>query len=212
MKRRLNIKMKSTLTKGKTPKGMAMYPYLKNPETYEGNEIGYTIQLILNEKDTQSFIAILEKELSVAQKAPFFEGKKWARTPHLSYRENNDGDIVFKFKTKHVIKTKNGDEIKRTVPIFDSKGKPIDVTIGNGSIVRLAYTIVPYHKSSTNNGLTLYLDAVQVINLVEYQGTHSTAEAFGFEEEEGYSSDDEQAEVIDDLDDIENNEDDSGDF
>ena len=211
MKRRLNIKMKSTLTKGKTPKGMAMYPYLKNPETYEGNEIGYTIQLILSEKDTKSFIAILEKELSVAQ-AETFKGKKWARTPHLSYRENSDGDIVFKFKTKHVIKTKAGDEIKRTVPIFDSKGKPIDVSIGNGSIVRLAYTIIPYHKSSTNNGLTLYLDAVQVINLVEYQGTHSTAEAFGFEEEEGYSSDDEQAEVIDDLDDIETLEDDSGDF
>lgn len=169
-----------------SPRGEALYPYLKSPEVYEGQEVGYTIQVKFSKEDTDKLIALLEEELESVKNSSEFKGKRWSREPHMGFREDKNGDIVFKFKTKATITTKAGETIKRTVPVFDSKGKPIDVTIGNGSVVRVAFQIVPYWKSSTNNGLSLYLDAVQVIELVEYNGG-ANADAFGFDvEEDGY--------------------------
>lgn len=103
----------------------------------------------------------------------------------MGYREDQNGDIIFKFKTKATITTKAGDTIKKTVPVFDAKGNPVDVPIGNGSIVRVAFQVIPYWKSSTNAGLTLYLDAVQVIKLIEYN-CGGSFDSFGFTEEDGF--------------------------
>lgn len=190
-----------------SPRGEALYPYLKSPEVYEGQEVGYTIQVKFSKEDTDKLIALLEEELESVKNSSEFKGKRWSREPHMGFREDKNGDIVFKFKTKATITTKSGETIKRTVPVFDSKGKPIDVTIGNGSVVRVAFQIVPYWKSSTNNGLSLYLDAVQVIELVEYNGGAS-ADAFGFEVEEGgYVGDSDNASPDEDGVDINSNED-----
>lgn len=167
-----------------SPRGEALWAYLKNPEVYEGQEVGYTIQVKFSKEDTDKMIALLEEELESAKNSTEFKGKKWSRDPRLGFREDANGDIIFKFKTKASITTKTGDVVKRTVPVFDSAGKPIDVSLGNGSVVRVAFQIVPYWKSSTNNGLSLYLDAVQVIKLVEYNGG-GNATAFGFDVEEG---------------------------
>ena len=180
---------KNVFTKITSPRGAALYPFLKTPEVYEGQEVGYTIQAMFSKEDTDRIIEALEKELDKAKKSDSFKGKKWSRDPHMGYRENKDGDIVFKFKTKATVKTRSGEEVKRTVPVFDAKGNSIDVAIGNGSIVRIAFQVVPFHKSSTLNGVTLFLDAVQVIELVEYGGNNNNANAFGFDEEEGYTSD-----------------------
>jgi hypothetical protein len=168
-----------------SPRGEALYPYLKAPEVYEGEEVGYTIQVKFSKEDTDKILGILEEELESAKNSSEFKGKRWSKEPRMGFREDQNGDIVFKFKTKATITTKAGDTVKRTVPVFDAKGKPVDVTIGNGSVVRVAFQIVPYWKSSTNNGLSLYLDAVQVIELVEYKGG-GNASAFGFGEEDGF--------------------------
>ena len=167
-----------------SPRGEALYPYLKAPEVYEGEEVGYTIQVKFSKEDTDKVLAILEEELESAKNSSEFKGKRWSKEPRMGFREDQNGDIVFKFKTKATIKTKAGDIVKRTVPVYDSVGKPVDVAIGNGSVVRVAFQIVPYWKSSTNNGLSLYLDAVQVIELIEYNGG-GNATAFGFDVEEG---------------------------
>ena len=167
-----------------SPRGEALYPYLKAPEVYEGEEVGYTIQVKFSKEDTDKVLAILEEELESAKNSSEFKGKRWSKEPRMGFREDQNGDIIFKFKTKATIKTKAGEVIKRTVPVFDASQKPIDVTLGNGSVVRVAFQIVPYWKSSTNNGLSLYLDAVQVIKLVEYK-SGGNASAFGFGVEEG---------------------------
>lgn len=49
---------------------------------------------------------------------------------------------------------------------------------------RVRFTVNPYHKSAVA-GLTLYLDAVQVIEYKEPGG--ASAEAFGFGKEDGYT-------------------------
>jgi hypothetical protein len=66
--------------------------------------------------------------------------------------------------------------------VFDKYGKeiPKDVLIGNGSKVRVSFTPATYE--GFGGGLTLYLSAVQVLELVEYKGR--SADAYGFDVEQ----------------------------
>lgn len=166
-----------------TPKGTAQYPKLRSPEFFDGAEVGYTIQMAFNKEDTEKLLAKLEEELEAAKNASEFKGKKWTNA-RLGSREDKNGDIVFKFKTKTSYTSKTGEVKQRTIPIFDAKGNPIKGDIGHGSVCRVRFTVSPYHKSSVNCGLTLYLDAVQCIEYKEPGGFN--ASAFGFDKEEGY--------------------------
>lgn len=62
--------------------------------------------------------------------------------------------------------------------IFDKYGKAVadGVLIGNGSKVRVNYS--PNEYTAFGGGVNLYLNAVQVLELVEYKS--QSAEAFGF--------------------------------
>ncbi|PWM76713.1 MAG: hypothetical protein DBY32_11355 [Phascolarctobacterium sp.] len=165
-----------------TPKGVAWYPHLRTPETFEGSEIGYTIKVMFDTETALKFQQHLEAELEKAKAA--FPGKNF-KNPFLGASEDNDGNLMFKFKANTSFKTKAGDIIHRTIPIYDSTGKPLDekADIGTGSVVRVAYSIFPYYKSAQTNGLSLRLEAVQVI---EYKAPYSKdAESYGFGTEEG---------------------------
>lgn len=166
-----------------TPKGIAQYPHLRKAEEYEGSEIGYTIKLLLSAEEAMALQKFLEDELEKAKAD--FPGKRFSSNPNLGCTEDNNGDLVFKFKANTSFKTKTGDTIYRTVPIYDSAGKPFDekADIGSGSIVRVAYSVYPYWKSAKTNGLSLRLEAVQVI---EYKPPYTRdAGSFGFDTEEG---------------------------
>lgn len=174
-------------TTGVTPKGSALFAHVFSPEIYEGKEVGYSIQMKLNKEDTDALIAKIDEELDRAKhEMKLKPGQKWSSEPFLSYREDKDGDIVFKFKTNSEVRFKTGETKKRVVPVYDAHNNIIkDVNIGNGSTVRVAYTIIPYFVSKMINGIKLRLDAVQVIDLVEFGERSATS--FGFSEEEnGY--------------------------
>lgn len=168
-----------------TAKGTALYPHLRTPETYEGAEVGYTVQLQLPKEETDAMIVFLEKALEAAKKMEQFKGKKWSKEPSLGTKETKDGDTVFKFKTKASFE-KDGQVIKKTVPVFDKYGKKLDpaINVGSGSIIQVSYSLNPYHKSATNNGISLYLEAVRVVELKEYE-PGGNAESYGFESEAG---------------------------
>ena len=112
--------------------------------------------------------------------------------PGLSYREDKDGDIVFKAKTNATIKSKTGEIFTKTVPIFDAKGKPIKGDIGHGSIIKLAVSLAPYAVSATNYGIAMYLNGVQVITMKHRGEYGADASSLGFGAEEGYSVDEEE--------------------
>lgn len=63
--------------------------------------------------------------------------------------------------------------------VFDAYGRPIppDKQIGNGSLVRVNYS--PSAYEGFGGGLTLYLNAVQVVKLIERAPASATA--YGFE-------------------------------
>lgn len=180
---------KRDYTVGTTPKGSVLFAHVFTPETYEGKEVGYTIQLKLGEIETKAFMAVIDEELEKAKHSIKLKpGQKWSAEPFLGYKEDKDGDIVFKFKTASTITTKAGETITRTVPVFDAHGKPIreKLNIGNGTIARVAYTLVPYWVSKVVNGIKLRLEAVQIIDLKEFGEREAKGYGFG-DEEGGYS-------------------------
>jgi hypothetical protein len=60
-----------------------------------------------------------------------------------------------------------------------------DTALGHGSILKIAFSPTPFHLSAKNNGVTLYLNAIHVIELKEYEAGFGS---FGFDKEEGYVS------------------------
>lgn len=170
-----------------TCKGKAIYPHLRTPDMYEGADLGFTIRLMPSVEDAQKFEEFLRAELDKAASLPEFAGKKLNdRNALIGMGETQEGDTVFKFKTKSTYRTKSGDVMNRVIPIYDSQGKPLpkNVDVGHGSIVKVAFSIHPYYKTKTIKGLTLYLNAVQVLELVERSDERS-AESFGFGAEAG---------------------------
>lgn len=174
---------------GITPKGECYYAFLRKPEMYEGNEIGYSIQIKMSEKDAQEFEDMLLTALEDAKDS--FElkaGKKWSKEPSIGKHTLKDGSVVFKFKAKTEMKSKTGEIKKRTILVVDAFNHPIKAEdLGNGSIIKVAYAAAPYWMNNNVNGMALYLRGVQVLKYVPFGG--NTAEGLGFEvDETGYNS------------------------
>lgn len=172
-----------------TPKGTAMWAHLDKPEEFNGSIVGYTITFVPSKEDADKLISQLEEVLEEAKQDERFKGKKWAAEPLMGYKEDADGNIVFKFKQKVSYVDKMGQTHKLVVRIFDSIGNPIDprkTIIGNGSIVRVAFVPVPFNVNKNINGLSMKLRAVQVLKLEEYKKKDYThMDSFGFSEVAG---------------------------
>ena len=170
-----------------TPKGIAQYPNLRSTETYNGQDTGkYSVQLKLTESETDKLTDYLAHEWDVIKGTGEYATKRYAKgsVPNLGTKETTEG-TVFKFKTTASIKTKSGDVLKKTVPIYDAKCNVINGEIGAGSTIKVACQIAPYYVSASNYGLTLYLTGVQVIEYVA-PGEVGSASALGFAVEDGY--------------------------
>lgn len=203
---------KHEFTTGVTPKGSLLFPHIYEPEQYEGKDVGYTVNIKFDQKETDALIAVIDEELQNAKHSIKLKpGQKWSAEPFLGYKEDKDGDIVFKFKANSHYTTKSGETHKVTIPVFDAHGKPIKepLSIGNGTIAKVAYTLVPYWISKVVNGIKLRLDAVQIIDLKEYG--QKDAKGFGFGEEEGFSAPEEKEEE-DDSPFAEETDEDNGEF
>lgn len=104
---------------------------------------------------------------------------KGAKDPKSTgYRVAEDGQTVkFTFKTSATYPS--GDP--KEVTIYDAKAVPTQITgkIGNGSVGRVSGTASIYDAGVAARGVTLYLDAVQLIKLVRYE------ESTTFDVEEG---------------------------
>ncbi|MDT8900624.1 hypothetical protein [Anaeroselena agilis] len=181
-----------------SPVGEAYWARLRREEEYKGKPTGrFSISLKLPLEATQQLLKELEAEYDVLKKtSSVFQGQKPAKgsTPNFGTKEDSNGDIVFKFSTKSTFESKKtGETFKKTIPIFSASGKALELAneIGNGSRVRVSFSVAPKFKDSKTYGLQLFLDAVKVIQLVEYKAGGLQEEAFGFEPEDGYEPDQE---------------------
>lgn len=82
----------------------------------------------------------------------------------LKPKEVAKGEFLFKFKKDRLRKKDNTEKVPPIVR--DAKNQNFDGYIGNGSLVRVQFTVIPYTKFG--GGITHELQGVQVLKLVEY--------------------------------------------
>lgn len=152
-----------------TPKGTAGYLNLLVPDTRFDPEGKYKANITLSAEQAEKLVELFKEE-AVDELGP-----KKAAKAKMPGKENEDGSVTFTFKSKSKPK------------LFDAKGNPIknadDLRIGGGSTIRVKGAAKAY-ENGANIGVTLYLNEVQIIKLVEYGG--------GFEaddEEDGFVAD-----------------------
>ena len=187
------------MAKMKTPRGKAMWAKVITPDTKWVADGEYSINLIFDASDDEvkELCADLEEMVEEKRKVEaeanpnaykkLPDGLPLSAQPYKEVEDDNGnetGEIQMKFKMKAKIQLKDGSVYEPKPVVVDSKAQPIkdpDFRIGNGSICRIQFDAAPYCMPSTKTaGVSLRLNAVQVLSLVEYGGNSD------FEEEEGF--------------------------
>lgn len=184
------------MTQFVTPKGVAVWPSLNNPDTKFVAEGEYHTKLRIPAEDAAPLIQQLEgiREAYLADAVRRDPKVKQYKMADLYEEEVDDqgdltGNYLFKFKQKAVIQTRSGSTMKMKVALFDSQRNPTTVQIGGGSVLRIAGSAIGYAMPSTKMvGLSLRPSAVQIIQLSS--GGGASADAFSIED--GFVADDDE--------------------
>lgn len=199
-----------------TPKGVFVgYPKISAPDFKfkDAGEFTLKVRLPNDNPKTQDFIkridALGEETLKELRKDP-----KKSKTPAIAkawqikncpYKAETDDDgnetgfTIFTMKSTHSgVSKKTSKPWKRSVPLFDSKGKPLPkakdgtytVAVWGGSEGYATFTMAGYGQTtSVGAGVKLSLEAVKVIKLVS--GGERDQSAYGFDdtdEEDGFDA------------------------
>jgi hypothetical protein len=153
----------ANLNKFVTPKGTAQYPWLTKADTKFSEEGVFKVSLAVPEGEAKAFAKAVQ-DAFVAE-----YGQQKLAKAHMPFKKDDSGNLVFNFKSK--LKPR----------LYDAAGKPItgDVSVGGGSVIKVSGAFGPYNKGA-NTGVALYLNAVQIINLVEFSSSPFGAEEGGF--------------------------------
>lgn len=179
-----------------TVAGKFRFPHLVVPDT-KFNKSEFKVDLVLdpNDPDQAEFIERMRALDEEGYQAELKAQKKKTLTRRDIVKDETDkegeetGMVYISAKAASEGKDrKTGEVYKRTVKLFNTKGQ--DVTgnvprIWGGTVGKLA--LQPrYNKSPVGYGLTFYLNAAQIIDLVAGDGSGGkSADDYGFGEEEG---------------------------
>lgn len=203
-------KKSNSFGKFKSPKGLAIYAWLNTPDTKYKAEGEYKVTMRFSGDDAvklkEQVDGFIEKAIDLAveeaeekarakdPKAKFDKAKARAKVKLADkpYRvvededQNETGELDFNFKSKaSFIDKKTKETVNRTVPLFDAKGKKTGAIVYGGSELKVAYDVSPF-STAIGTGVSLRLDAVQIITLKT--GGARDAAGFGFGEEDGYEA------------------------
>jgi len=212
-----------------SPQGVAKYPWLNKADTkFDPNGV-FRVSLLFNPEEVEEFLKRLDEMADEAyektkekliKKGNKLAAKNLERHPPYKMEMDKEtaeetGKVEVKFKMKHFIKLDDGNEIELTPQLFDAKGQPVDrdeVNVYGGSILRINFTPRKYYVPGQKmTGVSLYLNAVQIIDLANRGGD---ADYYGFDlEEEGFDASGDEDEGFEGTDeDSSNNDADSDDF
>jgi hypothetical protein len=188
-----------------SPKGVAKYAHLSQPQTYKG-KTAYSVDLILDPElqSTKDFLAFVDAqeqagfaEAKVMYPKALLKSKLWKPETNKDEDDNEipTGKIVVKFA--HVAKglKKDGSpwEFKPTLLDANMAVLPAGVVIFGGSVIKVSYGIT--HTTMPGGGeepdkyyAKLSLQGVQVLTLRDAMTRDGAS--LGFQKEEGYSSED----------------------
>lgn len=212
-----------------TPRGIAVWPRLNEPDTKFKPEGEFSVKLRYADDDADAlklvaklekmrdeefakFISENPKKKKVAKLAPIAK-------PELDDEGEETGFFTLNFKMKHKIKTKAGKTFTLTPDIFDARKNKLTKVpnIGGGSTLKVSFEsgggfLVP---ASNEFHLTLRLIGVQIIDLVQFGERTADQHGFDDEGEDGYEaeagSDNDDDADGDDADDGDDDGDEDGD-
>lgn len=205
-----------TIPINRTPTAETVCAFITEPSTEYDDDGQYFIRIRLKtaSKECKSLIAAIDDARDKAYK----QAEEKLTTPKernalkmadTSYKEeqNDDGEetgyTTFNFKRKAYRLDKNGEKKSVTLPIFDIYGKPVQtegLDIWSGSLVSVAYRLVPFYTAQLGVGVSHRIEAVQLNKLVS--GGGKSAEDYGFAVTE--STDDDESETCEAMPDGEN--------
>lgn len=191
-----------------TPKGRAIYPHLNAPDTKFNSDGVYTVKIGVPAGSAGALIKKLDEAYKEALKAGKeaynalppekrkIKGKvKEFTEAGLPYVEDTEKDeVVFSFKMNASYKNKAQEVVPLKPALFDAKGKPINkaLKVGGGSLIKVSFEVAPYFALNLGAGVSLRLNAVQILELKEF-GQRDAA-GHGFDAEDGFSADDDEDE------------------
>jgi hypothetical protein len=196
-----------------SPKGVSIFPYLNNPDTKYKKEGEYKVKLSMDNAD--DLRAIVDAQMEIAEAEAIVKAKEAtkktkkkveAKAADLPYYDEVDeegdetGKTVASFKSTASGVTAKGKPWKRSIPLFDAKGRAMKKDIFGGSVLIVAYSAKPWVNPKCEYGVKLQIEAAQVVELVSTGGAaQRSASGFGFGEQEGYEDDGEdKADTSDD--------------
>lgn len=165
-----------------SPRGIASWPKLNKPdEKYDK----FTVGLILEKDVAEKFLGTLKEidETNLKEAQASIKGKTHPKTGEplsvehqgLPYKLELDsnkqptGRIIVQFGLNATWKDKEDKTQHNKVNLFDASGKPCNVQVGGGSEIIVAFRPSPYFIDGTRAaGVTLKIQAVQVINLRQF--------------------------------------------
>lgn len=152
----------------------------------ESEKEQWSIDLLLSkaDADAQAFAKSIKQAFIDAHGSASKPGPNGL--PFKTYLDQNgDETQLWQFAFKRNVVTKRGIELPPPA-VQDAKGTrwPKDVLIGNGSTGKVAFSTWSWTNPEGGKGISLNLEGVRVLHLVEYSAPDTTA-AFG-EPEEGY--------------------------
>jgi hypothetical protein len=153
----------SKVIKAVSPKGKASWPKLFKPDTRFNPEGVYQTGLILSPEEAADF----QEKVKEAFVEEYGKGK--LDKALMPWKLDDEGNVVLNFKSK------------RKPMIVDSQGQAIngEMNVGGGSIIKVGTGINPWSIAG-KMGVTLYLNAVQIIELVEFNNSPFGKEEGGF--------------------------------
>lgn len=170
-----------------TPSGIAAYAHIAHPDTkgqYADNKYKVTLKLKKGDKAVEEFVGKIHEALKEAQSE---QTEAWKKKKLEVFDPVKDGDDkedadkkgmagfwLVTFKSKHQPK------------VVDSKRKPVgkSVTVFGGDVIKVAFGMSPFEKPvQGKGGLTLYLNAIQLLDKRAGDATSM------FDEEDGYTED-----------------------
>ena len=163
-----------------TPVAPCLYPFLQKPKVDPNGEYPsiYQITLVLD-KANKEHGELLQHISNLHKESKGSEDKKPIKK-HTDAEGKETGLYTIRFKCKA--------EFLPWVPTYDAQGTPDhrpENYVANDSKVRVNWSYGFYKQGG--GGVSLYLNGVQIIDLIEWKGL--SAEAMGFDKVDGYVKD-----------------------
>lgn len=174
-----------------TPAGQAYWAKVFDPEENRldpSKPRAWSVSLALKQDSNEAvqlMTRIEEAFFSVHGKGAKPSKNAWPFKEQTDKDDNPTGLMEFRFKKNET--TKKGNVL--TAPaVYDArKGPwPEGTLIGNGSTIKVAFSPWGWEDMTGRKGISLSLEAVQVLDLVPYEGKDPRD---AFDEEEGYVAD-----------------------